>query len=153
MDSEFEEMWKEISQKTSYSVKFDTNKLIDYAIQRFKSNLQESGGKIKPLKIQIDITNIDQAPSGIIAGAIRETSSLNIGKPNRIPDILSYLQNETQLTRITILKILIKSGRLDEFLINPQSFLTMAVNVINKALNDLILEGIEYQKISGTFWK
>jgi len=153
LDSEFEEMWKEISQKTSFSVKFDTSKLIDYAIQRFKSNLQESGGKIKPLKIQIDITNIDQAPSGIIAGAIRETSSSNIGKPNRLPDILSYLQNETQLTRTTLLKILIKSGRLDEFLINPQSFLTMAVNVINKALNDLILEGIEYQKISGTFWE
>jgi type III restriction enzyme len=52
-----------------------------------------------------------------------------------------------------LVEILTISGRLDEFIINPQAFISMAVKEINKALHDLMLDGIEYEKISGKWWE
>lgn len=153
LNPEFKEMWDEISQKTRYRVNFQTEKLIQLAVDRFKANLRDSGGKIQPLKIQIDVTGIDPTLGGVSVGAIREQSSIDVSAPKQLPDILGYLQNETELTRHTLVEILTKSGRLDEFIINPQAFISMAVKEINKALHDLMLDGIEYEKISGKWWE
>ena len=40
-----------------------------------------------------------------------------------VPDVLSYLQAATDLTRSTLVRILIESGRLDQFFSNPQQFM------------------------------
>ena len=37
-----------------------------------------------------------------------------------IPDLLSYLQRETELTRCTLAEVLIQSGRLSDMATNPQ---------------------------------
>ena len=39
-----------------------------------------------------------------------------------LPDILADLQNETDLTRATLVQILLRSGRLADFTLNPQAF-------------------------------
>lgn len=153
LSPEFKAMWDEISQKTRYRVAFQTIQLIELAVERFKINLRDNGGKIQPLKIQIDVTAIDPTLGGVSVGSIREQSSVNVSTPKKLPDILGYLQNETELTRHTLVEILTRSDRLDEFIINPQAFMTMAVKEINKALHDLMLEGIEYEKISGKLWE
>jgi type III restriction enzyme len=153
LNPEFKAMWDEISQKTRYRVNFQSENLIQLAVNRFKANLRDNGGKIQPLQIQIDVTGIDPTLGGVIFGAIREQSSINVSSPKQLPDILSYLQNETELTRHTLVEILIRSGRLDEFVSNPQTFIFMAAKEINKALHDLMLEGIEYKKISGKWWE
>ena len=153
LNPEFKAMWDEISQKTRYRVNFNSKKLIQLAIARFKTNLRDSGGKIQPLKIQIDVTGIDPSLGGVAVGAIREQTSVNISASKFLPDILGYLQNETELTRHTLAEILTTSGRLDEFIINPQAFISMAVKEINKALHDLMLDGLEYEKISGKWWE
>lgn len=153
LNPEFKAMWDDISQKTRYRVNFQTDKLIELAVNRFKTNLKDSGGKIQPLKIQIDVTGIDPTLGGIAVGAIREQTSVNVSVPKFLPDILGYLQNETELTRHTLAEILTTSGRLDEFIINPQAFISMAVKEINKALHDLMLDGLEYEKISGKWWE
>ena len=43
------------------------------------------------------------------------------GRP--VPDVLAYLQNETELTRSTLVRILRECGRLDELFANPQRFM------------------------------
>ena len=68
----------------------------------------------------------------------------------KIPDILGYIQNKTELTRSTIEEILTKSGRLKDVLKNPQLFLDLASDVIKKTLNNLMINGIKYQKINGS---
>ena len=68
----------------------------------------------------------------------------------KIPDILGYIQNKTELTRSTKEEILTKSGRLKDVLKNPQLFLDLASDVIKKTLNNLMINGIKYQKISGS---
>ncbi|MCK4464239.1 MAG: DEAD/DEAH box helicase, partial [Bacteroidales bacterium] len=65
----------------------------------------------------------------------------------RIPDVLFYIQERTELTRSTIFEILKRSGRISEVLINPQLFLDNTVIAIKDVLMDLMIEGIKYEKI------
>jgi type III restriction enzyme len=64
-----------------------------------------------------------------------------------IPDMLAYLQNETELTRSTIVQILKESGRLSEFFNDPQRFMDAVVKIIKYELHRLIVDGIKYEKI------
>ncbi|MBU4339347.1 MAG: DEAD/DEAH box helicase, partial [Euryarchaeota archaeon] len=65
----------------------------------------------------------------------------------KIPDVLFYIQERTELTRSTILEILKGSGRLGDMLINPQLFLDNAVVAIKDVLYELMIDGIKYEKI------
>lgn len=48
---------------------------------------------------------------------------------------LTYLQNETDLTRRTLVEILLQSGRFDNFEVNLQAFITMTISEFNLGLN------------------
>ena len=66
-----------------------------------------------------------------------------------VPDPLAYLQNETELTRSTLVQILTKSGRLDEFFNDPQRFLDEVAKVLKHELHRLLVDGIKYERIAG----
>ena len=53
----------------------------------------------------------------------------------------------------TLAEILKRSGRLGEFKINPQAFMAGVAQEISRALHDLMLEGIKYEKVAGAFWE
>ena len=61
--------------------------------------------------------------------------------------MLFYIQERTELTRSTILEILLQSGRTGDIMINPQLFLDNAASAINDVLTDLMIDGIKYEKI------
>jgi type III restriction enzyme len=67
----------------------------------------------------------------------------------RIPDLIGYLQNKTELTRSTLAEILIGSGRLGEVAQNPQQFLDQALSAIQAELHTLMINGIKYERING----
>jgi type III restriction enzyme len=67
-----------------------------------------------------------------------------------IPDILAYLQNETELTRSTLCQILTQSKRLKEFFINPQAFMDQVAQIVRAELHKLMIDGIKYEKLPGT---
>ena len=69
-----------------------------------------------------------------------------------LPDILGYLQRETELTRSTLVKILIESDRLEDFKINPSRFMELASSCIKNELHSLMVNGIRYEKIDGESW-
>ena len=52
-----------------------------------------------------------------------------------LPDILAYLQNETELTRSTLVRILKESGRLSEVFNNPQRFLDQIAAILKYELH------------------
>ena len=64
-----------------------------------------------------------------------------------LPDILTDLQDKTQLTRRSIHRILVDSERLDDFKRNPQQFIELAAEVINRSKRLAIVDGIKYQRI------
>jgi type III restriction enzyme len=63
---------------------------------------------------------------------------------------LAYLQNETELTRSTLVHILKASGRLAEFFANPQRFMDEIAHILKTVLHRMLVDGIKYERIPGT---
>jgi len=101
----------------------------------------------------MDVVAIDLEEGGVRAERVLDTAFHYTDRPATLPDILGTLQNETQMTRISLVKILFHSGRLEEFSINPQAFVSMATACINKAMHAIMLTGIAYEEIAGSFWE
>lgn len=64
-----------------------------------------------------------------------------------LPDILTDLQDKTQLTRRSIARILLESERLDDFKRNPQQFIERVAEIINRTKQYALVDGIKYQRI------
>jgi type III restriction enzyme len=64
-----------------------------------------------------------------------------------LPDLLTDLQDKTQLTRRSLVRILTASNRLDDFKRNPQQFIELADESINRTKRLALVDGIRYQRI------
>jgi type III restriction enzyme len=64
-----------------------------------------------------------------------------------LPDVLAYLQNATELTRSTLVRILKESGRLPELFADPQRFLDAIATILRRVLHRLIIDGIKYDRM------
>lgn len=71
------------------------------------------------------------------------------GRNRYLPDIISFLQNSTNLKRNTIVDILKRSDTLYMFYINPHKYMSDVSAIINRGLVDLILTDVKYTKIEG----
>lgn len=143
LDPEFEKFWNAISQKTIYSVNYDTDDLVKRTSAAIKKM-----EKIEPLKITTRIADITFETSGIKAQEVRTPDQEYFAQRTHVPDILSYIQSRVELTRHTIYAILKKSGRLDDFVKNPQAFMDASVKCIQDELNRIIIEGIQYERLN-----
>jgi type III restriction enzyme len=64
-----------------------------------------------------------------------------------LPDLLTDLQDRTQLTRRSLVRILTESGRLEDFRRNPQHFIEQTAEQINRCKRLALVDGIKYQKL------
>ena len=64
-----------------------------------------------------------------------------------LPDVLTELQDRTQLTRRSIWRILSGSRRLEDFKRNPQQFIQHAGKAINICKRRALVDGIKYQRL------
>ena len=141
LDENFKKLWDKIKHRTKYKVIYETGELVDKASRAIR-NMPE----IKKAVIKSTKTSVKFDEGGIISDVVSSHSTL-WDKAFQIPDVPAYIQSRTGLTRSTILRILIESGRLDDVLINPQLFLDNAVAKIKETLNELMIDGIKYEKI------
>ncbi len=146
---DFQALWEKISQRTRYRVTFKTADLIAKAVERIRTKIP----KIEPARIAISKRDIDITEAGVAADRELDSRTYDVQPVTVLPDILAYLQKEIELTRHTLVQILKQSGRLDEFKVNPQSFMSQVGKQIGAALHDLMLEGIQYEKVAGQFWE
>jgi len=144
LDPEFEKFWKAINTKTIYRVKFDTAELIKEAAEMVKNMDRIVAPRIRTLTADIDVNT-----SGVEAQLVMEGQARYLPKVTHVPDILTYIQNKTELTRSTIFQILNQSGRLPDFSVNPQQFMDKVVMEIKAIMNHLIIKGIVYEKLEG----
>ncbi|MBF0555036.1 MAG: type III restriction endonuclease, partial [Nitrospirae bacterium] len=86
---------------------------------------------------------------GIEGGRITSNRTHIVTNEQPLPDILEFLQRETELTRGTLVEIIRQSGRLKDFTVNPMMFMSEAAKLINRALHELIIDGIKYEPIEG----
>lgn len=142
LSPEFQTLWDRIKYKTTFRVDFDTNALIEKCAEEIKINLQVGKARFTYRKAK---TEIDRG--GVHTEQVQETTSVYESRAFDLPDLITYLQNETNLTRRTIVAIINKSGRLESFKNNPQKFIEQAANIIKSQMRLFIVDGIKYHKI------
>ena len=143
----FEEFWDKITQRTTYRVNFERQALVDACVNRIKT-----APKIEPIRIQVTRTKMTMTRGGT-KGSTLGLRGANLTGSYPLPDIVAQLQEATSLTRKTIIDILIASGRLGEFLDNPNDFIKMASTCIQEELAHVVVEGIQYEKIGGSIYE
>lgn len=142
---EFVALWDKIKPKTTYRVEFQTEELVSRAVASLKRMEH-----IEKPNITISAVQLGVLKSGISTKAV-SVAQEEIEFSNRpITDLLAYLQNETELTRSTLVRILKGSGRLEEFFNNPQRFLDVVAGVLKYELHRLLVDGIKYERIAGS---
>ena len=145
LNPDFKALWDKISQKTRYRIEFSTEELINLASHKLRNM-----PVIKPVSLTIDHTQAALTDAGVSAERqIQTTKARYITSRTLLPDLLTELQNRTQLTRRTLLEIIKHCDRLKEFKENPQGFITETAKHIHKALDELLVDGIRYEKIAG----
>ena len=144
LDPEFQKFWKAISKKTIYSVHYESRDLIEKAGREIQNS-----PPVQPLKIITQTADIKVESRGLSAIPAQTADSSPLPEAERAPDILSYIEERVPITKRTILNILKKSGRLGDFSVNPQQFMDLAVQQIQKTLQGLVIEGIKYERLSG----
>ena len=148
LNPDFKELWEKIKQKTRYSVEFQTSKLIEKAAEKLKEM-----PPIKPVQIEITKRELEIKESGVEGGRITSNRIETVTAGQILPDILFYLQREAELTRSTLVEILKRSGRLGDFAVNPAIFMAETAKLIKRSLNELIIDGIKYEPISGQYYE
>ncbi len=144
LNEDFRELWERIKHKTRYRVQYDTEVLIAAAAKAIREMPPVSKPAVVTRRALLTIlsTGVDHDLQ-----TVRQNGGETDDPP--IPDLLSYLQHETELTRHTLAKILIRSGRLGDVRTNPQQFLDLALKAIQRALNQIVIDGIRYERIDG----
>ena len=64
-----------------------------------------------------------------------------------LPDVLTDLQDKTHLTRRSLVEILTQCRRLNDFKKNPQEFIDLAAEAINRTKRLALVDGIRYQRV------
>ncbi|WP_448752552.1 restriction endonuclease [Actinomyces sp.] len=143
----FEEFWDKITQRTTYRVNFERQALVDACVNRIKT-----APRIEPIRILVRRTKMTMTRGGT-KGSTLGSRGANLTGSYPLPDIVAQLQEATSLTRRTIIDILTGSGRLGEFLGNPNDFIKMASTCIQEELAHVLVEGIQYEKIGGSIYE
>lgn len=142
LSPEFKALWDRIKHKTTYRVDFDVAQLIDKCAKEIRNELRVGRAKFITRTALLDVNR-----GGVEATEVNETPSTYDRRDFALPDILSFLQNETQLTRRTLATILVQSDRLDDFKNNPQKFIEQTLGIIRRQMRLFIVDGIRYHRI------
>jgi len=140
---QFQALWNRIKHKTTYRVKFDNDKLLADCAKAIRD--------CPPItKTRVNIRKADLAigRGGVIAEETATAASVTLDERDiELPDILTDLQDKTHLTRRSLVTILNESHRLNDFARNPQQFIELAAEAINRTKRMALVDGIKYQRI------
>jgi type III restriction enzyme len=143
LSDDFKALWNRIKHQTTYRVQFDNAKLLQDCIAELKKAPAIAKARLQWRKADISI-----GKAGVLATEKEGAATVVLDETDiELPDLLTDLQDRTQLTRRSIITILTASGRLDEFKRNPQQFIEQTAEVINRCKRLALVDGIKYQKI------
>ncbi len=145
LSPEFQALWDRIKPKTTYRVEFETDALVAHAVEAIKRM-----EKIEAPKIHVAAGQVQVVKGGVVTTAVSVAEERPVYGVRPLPDILAYLQNETELTRSTLVRILRDSGRLADVFQDPQRFLDQVAAILKHELHRLLVDGIKYERLPGT---
>lgn len=150
LSEDFKALWDRIKHKTTYRVQFDNDKLIRDCTAALTRDLHIARARLQWRKAEIGI-----GKAGVEAREKEGAYTVTLDEADiELPDLLTDLQDRTQLTRRTLVKILSECERLDDFKRNPQQFIEQAAEIINRCKRMALVDGIRYQRLGDdVYWK
>lgn len=145
LSEDFKELWDRIKYKTTYHVEFDSEKLVEQCCEKMQLNLNVGAAKLMYTKAKVQVSE-----GGVDTTETQRLSVMTSDGKEQLPDIITYLQNRTGLTRRTIVKILTESKTLDLFKKNPQTYMEEVAKIITSTMRLFIVDGIKYTKLGDT---
>lgn len=146
---EFKELWKKINSKSIYVVDFDTEELIEKAINALDQNLVVT--KLQ-FKVESGVMNKIKSKEELLAGKsfVKEEAGNytdhSIVGSNVKYDLIGKIVEGTDLTRKAVVRILqgIKPYVFEQFKFNPEEFILKAISIINSEKATAVIEHITY---------
>ena len=139
---EFKALWNRIKYRTTFRVDFDPEKLIQKCAEEIDKGLVVGKARFVYRKSQADITR-----GGVAMSDPTQSTHVYDARDFELPDLLTYLQNETNLTRRTLVAILKQSGSLPKFKNNPQKYIEQVAAIIKQQMREFVVDGIKYRKL------
>ena len=141
--AEFKALWDRIKHKTTYRVVFDNEGLLEKcaAALRDAPTIAKTRLQWRKADIAIGQAGVEATETAGSATVVLDEADIDL------PDLLTELQDRTQLTRRSIHRILVGSRRLNDFKRNPQQFIELAAQAINGCKRQALVEGIRYRRI------
>jgi type III restriction enzyme len=141
--ADFKALWDRIKHKTTYRVEFDNQALLATCIKAMAD-----APPIAKTRLQWRKADLAIGRAGVDARETATSAPVTLDEGDiALPDLLTDLQDKTQLTRRSIYRILVDSGRLDDFKRNPQQYIELAAEIVNRAKRLALVDGIKYQRI------
>ena len=141
--AEFKALWDRIKHKTTYRVAFDNEKLLDECTAALRKEPAIPKTRLQWRKADIAIGQAGVEAMETVGAATVVLDEADID----LPDLLTELQDRTQLTRRSIYRILTGSRRLGDFRRNPQQFIELAAQAVNRCKRQALVDGIKYQRV------
>ncbi len=157
LSPEFKELWDSIKWKTTYRVNFSTDELLKRCRKQMALDMRIPSPKIIQTKANVYI-----GTGGVDTKVVADRPVNSYSSSSFLPDIVAYLQNETNLTRRTIIELLTGTrkdangnwvtideygNRLKDFRKNPQVFMENTAKILRSVMKSLIVDGIKYHRI------
>src|SRR5690606_28436129 len=102
LSEDFKNLWDSIKYKTVYKVDFDSDQLIEKCIKSLNENIRNEQSKVEHTKAKLAVDK-----SGIKAeGEIKNYIDRFNVQVSHFRDIITYLENETDITRKSIVNLI-----------------------------------------------
>jgi len=141
---EFRALWDRVKHRTTYRVDFNPEALVADCTKALREQ-----PAFARARVVFDSAGLGLSEGGVTTHDIKvgeQVRSLDEGRLD-LPDILTELQDRTQLTRRSLSRMLIDCGRLYDFEKNPVEFIRQAAELINREKRKAIVDGIRYVRL------
>ena len=140
-DQNFLQLWERIRSRTRYRVTYSTAKLVEGALTAIAKL-----ASIERPKVVIARANLKISGKGVGSTETGRRTEI-IQSRYVMPDFIAQIQAKTSLSKSTVASILLKAGRFDDAINNPQAFIDQVAKAINDTKRALLVEGVEYAKV------
>ncbi len=153
--AEFLTLWDKIKHKTRYKVRLDIDELVKRAAPEI-DKIQVSVPRVVVQKGQVVLAESGQAYEVRQASSPKTAQALanELVKPDLIGTMAMLMEQTTpplRLRRETLARIVAASNNQVGAAANPYEFALQAVRQIKEAMNDLLVNGIQYEKIGEVY--
>ena len=156
MKKEFQALWRRINHKYAYTVSFDSEELIEKAVDAIDRELEVTQlSYVVTRGEQKDNATLDDMKHGEMM-RLKEsaTEQLKTDMVSNVRyDLLGKISSATRLTRKTVATILskIRPLKFSMYKANPEEFIRKVTRLIMEQKATIIVEHISYNRVEGKF--